>query len=256
MGGGYTGFGRRGAVQREDFDQWQNYGRSQIFEPPWKENEERDIARWQQATDDAPIVHTVMLALDQSKYDTSVPGQNHIFRWSLALGVGGSKRNFLIDAIGAQILALPISSADIMLRCERADVGNVFVSPTYEVTALAYFAEYPAPSRNATLTQWFTVVPGPVGGVNDIKLNVPPGANAWKLLGDAAVGAAINPFVATTSIFFVTSGVFLDLWTGDQLLATHATGEYVPIPGGAKFIDINNSAAGAKQGAIQWSMDF
>lgn len=248
---GFPAFASREAVQHQDFNQWQNYGQTVDFthaKDPWRENQEKSVLRWQQASAYAPVVHTVMLAVDLSK---ALPG-NHTWRWALQLGVGGAKRSFLIDAIGSQQISVPVSTADVALRCEIATAGAAFGAPDYDLSALAYVSEYGTYSRLATLTQWFEINAG--GGLTQA---IPNGANAWRLVGREP-GTALSPFVATTTVAFnvLAAPPTQDTYKGDQLSLVHASGDYAPIPGAVKNISIANGGVAAIEVGVQWSIDF
>lgn len=184
-------------------------------------------------------------------------GDLNAFRWLLKVGVGGSQKSWLVDALPMQQVSLPAHSIECSLLVEPFVVGEFFTDPGVRVRASAFIARGNTGTSSANYTQGFIL--GAVGDPNaSILLPYPSGAVGFRLVGRTPATTA-NPIFATTIDVNLVSGggaSTLASYKGLDLLELALGDGYIPLPGGADALIVSNTAALGASGAIQWELDL
>lgn len=198
-----------------------------------------------------PRVQTLILGCEP-RYGAS---QIATFRWQLESGVGGARSVFNFDASKLQQVSLPTNTVRVLLYANEGPAGNYDLDDTTTIDAFAFVADGNTSTSAAKYTTFFRV--GESGSA--ISVEIPKGASAWRLAGvpGAAPG---DPFTSNFEYRIVSEAGVLDSLKGDQLLLTHASDSFIPIPGsaggstGGMRILSGDGSLGA--GSIIWQLDL
>jgi hypothetical protein len=222
-------------------EQW---GRAQTFGDPWAPNVPRALL-----SIDGPVIWRVpsQQTLLLKAQIVSATTMAAVLRWQLDVGVGAARATYLLDALALQQICVPAAALSVSLRCEALPFA-AFNMTGVVVEAAALVADGTADSSAARFTQFFDL-----GAGTSQSLVIPTGATSWRLAG--VPGSGTDPFVNTVAYAIEQPGPgTTDRFTGDQLLPTHVTGDFIPAPGTPTIMHV--FATTAARGAIVWSLEL
>lgn len=182
---------------------------------------------------------------------SSATATNYAFRWKVDVGQGGARMSVILDALNTQQIAVAGENIGVDVFCEPingTDPANPYtppnVSPVFGVT----LADGNVASGQATYTQAFTV-----GAIGSVDMVVPSMATGWRV--DTLDGTTTDALIVGVSYLVVGTGAQA-LYLGQTLKPSQYSTGFLPLPGNAIKIKIQNATANAVSGVLQWGLDL
>lgn len=238
----------------------QKWGQVKTYGPRWVEGERNPVLNLP-AELRPPQVVTVTLGAEIVGPNREPVGGFSIFRWAIKTGIGGAAREWLIDSRPLQQVSFPSNTTEISILAERTfTVGTnppAYQNPDCIVRASAFLGVGNTSTERASLSSYARELLG----VNQAIFFAPPGACAFRIVGAtrASAGGTDSPFQAGTLIGVGSSFLLTGLWDGPELEALQASGDYIPLPGGATSITFIGSGSGSgsiRNFGVQWGIDL
>lgn len=241
----------------QDPNHWKKWGQIHTYGPHWAENERRPVINFTAGLR-PPHVLTATLG---TEYLPPGPNPEITFRWAIKAGVGGAAREWIIDAKPLQQVSLAADTIEISIFASRAFVDKDFIDPNTTVRASGFLGVGATATERATYTERLNgptvILPG-----NSYYFNVPNGASSFRLCGvspNSPVSNSQSVFKAGVAIVVAgQDGQPVMAYGGPDLVAPMASGDFIPLPGGATSVRVFNATEPGPIGnmAIVWGVDM
>jgi hypothetical protein len=233
----------------------EHWGVGTVLTPPWRVNDVRPVVFKPPYRDPrtghycTPQSQSILLSSNITAGDQT--GSNYAFRWQLKVGGGGGSSVVKFDALNTQQISIAGENINIEMVCEQMNVDTKNVAfdigpNTIVMAAAASMADGNVSSGQATYTQAFVVQVGV-----PLIFPIPQMATSFRIIGNDA--AANTPFQAGFSVAFGINASSI-AFVGTKL--SQYSGDFYPLPGGARSARIDNASAVPIQGWIQWGLDL